>query len=315
MERLKHFIESQQLNQILIADLFSRARHFSDIDKKGILAKPKLTGKIMASVFYEPSTRTRFSFESAMRRLGGEAITTENAKEFSSASKGESSEDSARVIAGYSDVIVIRHNITGEVGKFAKVSPVPIINAGDGGGQHPTQALLDLYTILDERGRIDDLKILMVGDLKHGRTVRSLCYLLGKYKGPEIIFVSPENLKMDDDVKYYLTEKGIKFREEDDLNKVLGEVDIVYMTRIQRERMSQEDYEKGKGKYVINMNNFNLIRSDARIMHPLPRISGEDSEIDLPIEIEQTDKRIAYFRQAKNGVFVRMALLCHLLGC
>ena len=301
---MKHIIESQQFSQETIFQLFKKA------DELKNLAEPLLKNKIMASLFYEPSTRTRLSFESAMQRLGGTVIGTENAREFSSAIKGESLEDSIRVISKYVDCIVIRHSEEGSAKNAAKVSTVPIINAGDGKGQHPTQALLDVYTIYKEFRRIDNLKIAMVGDLSSGRTVRSLCYLLTKFKNIEIIFVSPENLKMQEDIKNYLNKKGTIFREEYDLNKILPEVDIIYMTRIQKERMNIEDYEKAKGKYVINTENLNLIKKESRIMHPLPHVE----EIQLPIEIEEKDLRIAYFRQAENGLYIRMALLVMILN-
>ena len=167
-----------------------------------------------------------------------------------------------------------------------------------------------MYTIYREFCRVDDIKIAMVGDLASGRTVRSLCYLLGKFDGQNIIFISPENLKMREDIKDYLLRHQVSFREEEDLNKILPEVDVIYMTRIQKERINAEEYQKAKGKFVINTGNLNLINPGARIMHPLPHTE----EIDLPIEIEETDSKIAYFRQAKNGLFIRMALLKNMLG-
>ena len=281
METLKHFYEAQQLSHESILELFKLADAIRQNPER---YSESLKGKILATIFYEPSTRTRLSFESAMLKLGGNILTTENAKEFSSAVKGESMEDTARVISKYADCIVIRHYEEGSAHIAAEVSKVPIINAGDGKGQHPTQALLDAYTIYRELGRIENLKIAMVGDLSSGRTVRSLCYLLGKFKGIEVIFVSPDNLGMRGDIKEYLKKHGIKFREESDLNKILPEIDIVYMTRIQKERISVEDYEKAKGKYVIDESNFSLINPKARIMHPLPHVE----EIDLSIETEET---------------------------
>ncbi len=304
--RLAHLLESQQFNQKLLFHLFSQAELF----RRNPNLKP-LNGKIMATLFYEPSTRTRLSFESAMLKLGGEVISTENAKEFSSAVKGESIEDTVRIIAGYADCIVIRHYEDCAAKKAALVSKVPVINAGDGKGQHPTQALLDIYTIFKEIGRIENFKIAMVGDLSSGRTVHSLSYLLGKFKGIEIIFVSPKNLKMKDEIKEYLSRHEVKFKEEEELNKVLPEVDVVYMTRIQKERISAEDYEFAKGKYIIDSSNLNLLKSSSRILHPLPHVE----EINLPLEVEQSDKRVAYFRQAENGLYARMALLCYILGC
>lgn len=299
----KHLIESQQFTREVLFDLFKKADELMEN------SSDSLKGKILTALFYEPSTRTRLSFESAMIKLGGSVIGTENAREFSSAVKGESLEDSTRVISKYCDCIVMRHHEEGAAMKASLVSSVPIINAGDGKGQHPTQALLDVYTIYKELGKLDDFKIALVGDLASGRTVRSLCYLLAKFENVEIVFVSPENLKMKEDIKEYLNKHEITFSEEDDLNKVISEVDVVYMTRTQKERMSAEDYEKAKGKYVINSENFNLIKEGAIVMHPLPHVE----EISLPIKIEEEDKRVAYFRQAENGLYVRMALLEYVL--
>jgi len=305
---MNHIIESQQFTSEILFSLFDRAEEFREKLKQG--QEDCLKNKILAALFYEPSTRTRLSFESAMLKLGGKIIGTENAKEFSSAVKGESLEDSIRVLGSYADIIVLRHSEEGAAKKASEVSLVPIINAGDGKGQHPTQALLDVYTIYREFEKIDGLKIAMVGDLSSGRTVRSLCYLLSKFRDIEIIFVSPNNLKMNNDIKDYLFKNQVKFREEENLNKILGEVDIIYMTRIQKERISAEDYEMAKGKFVINKDNLSLIKEDARIMHPLPHIE----EIDLSFDIEKSDKRVAYFRQAENGLFIRMALLDKILN-
>ena len=282
---------------------------FKKADELRDVVKEPLNGKILATLFYEPSTRTRLSFESAMLRLGGGVISTENAKEFSSAVKGESIEDSIRVISGYSDVIVIRHFEEGAVEKAASVSSVPVINAGSGGGQHPTQTLLDLYTIWKEIGKIDGITIAMVGDLKYGRTVRSLCYLLGKFKNIKIIFVAPECLSIKDDIKDYLKKQNVSFEEGTELDKYLPEVDIVYMTRIQKERMSEKEYKESKGVYKITEENFSLLKKSARLLHPLPHVE----EIKLSLETETIDERVAYFRQAENGLYIRMALLSHLL--
>ncbi|MBI2632464.1 aspartate carbamoyltransferase [Candidatus Pacearchaeota archaeon] len=302
--KLKHFYESQQLEPDIINEFFNRADLLRTQNSLQILK-----GKVLATLFYEPSTRTRLSFEVAMLKLGGNIISTENAREFSSAVKGESIEDTIRVVSKYVDCIVIRHFEDGAARKAAEVSSVPVINAGDGKGQHPTQALLDLYTIYKELGKIDCLKIAMVGDLANGRTARSLCYLLGKFKNNEIIFISPENLKMRYDIKEYLLRHNVKFSEEKDLDKVLPNVDIIYMTRIQKERITLDDYEKAKGKYVIDLSNFHIIKHSSRILHPLPKID----EIKLPTKIEHSDQRVAYFRQAENGLYIRMALLIHLL--
>lgn len=307
MDSLKHLLEAQQLTPSILFSLFLEAE---DIRKNPWKYSDKLKGKVLATLFYEPSTRTRLSFESAMLKLGGSVISTENAKEFSSAIKGESMEDTIRVISGYADGVVIRHYEEGTARKASIVSKIPVINAGDGKGQHPTQALLDIYTIYRELGRLENLKIAMVGDLASGRTARSLCYLLGKFNNNTIIFVSPENLKMGEDIKEYLNRHNVAFIESDNLDNVLSEVDIVYMTRIQKERITLADYEKARGKFVINEKNFGLLKSSARIMHPLPHVE----EINLPIELEQNDSRVAYFRQSQNGLFIRMALLKMLMS-
>jgi aspartate carbamoyltransferase catalytic subunit len=304
---LDHVIESQQFDRNLLEIVFQVA----DQMKADLLGERKyakaLDGKIMASLFYESSTRTRFSFESAMLRLGGSVITTENAREFSSASKGESLADSTRIINGYADVIVMRHNEAGSAVKAAAVSRIPIINAGDGAGQHPTQALLDMYTIVDAFPKLTGLKVAMVGDLRYGRTVRSLSYLLTKYEGVEIVFVSPSVCRMEADIKEYLDKNNINWHEETDLTKVAKEVDCVYMTRVQKERFhSVDDYKAAASKYILTPEIVKTMKSDAIIMHPLPRVD------EIPAEVD-TDPRARYFEQAQNGLYVRMALLFLLL--
>tara|TARA_Y100000310_G_C20636646_1_gene791539 strand:- start:899 stop:1876 length:978 start_codon:yes stop_codon:yes gene_type:complete len=301
---MRHVIESQQFSRDILFQLFKKA----DYLRKN--PSDSLKGKIMASLFYEPSTRTRLSFEAAMQKLGGSVIGTESAKIFSSAVKGESLEDSIRVISKYVDIIILRHSDEGSAYNASKVSEANIINAGDGTGQHPTQALLDVYTIYRECKRLENLKIAVVGDLANGRTSRSLCYLLAKFKNNEIIFVSPENLRMADDLKDYLSKKDVAFREEIDLNKAIAQVDVIYMTRIQKERMDLESYEKAKGKYIINEENLRFIEPTSRILHPLPHVE----ELDIPTDIENDDERIAYFRQVENGLYIRMALLDYLIN-
>jgi aspartate carbamoyltransferase catalytic subunit len=208
------------------------------------------------------------------------------------------------MLNGYGDVIVIRHHEVGAAKRAAEVSRVPIINAGDGAGQHPTQALLDLYTIRKEIGKIDGLNIAMVGDLAQGRTVRSLTYLLSKYQDIKIHFVAPTLLKMKEDILEHLRERNVSYVEETDLDKVLPEVDVVYQTRIQKERFGDRisDYEKCRGVYVINQASLGLMRAKSIVMHPLPRLDEISMEVD-------GDPRAAYFRQAQNGLYVRMALL------
>lgn len=299
---IRHIIHSKHITRAEVDKLFKIA---SKLEKGN---KSPLKGKVMASLFYEPSTRTRFSFESAMVRLGGHVLTTENGKEFSSAAKGETLEDSIKVMNHYADVIVMRHYEQGAAERAGNVSNVPVINAGDGPGQHPTQALLDLYTIYRELGKIDGIKIAMVGDLKHGRTVRSLALMLGKYKGVEIIFVSPKELKMGEDIKEYLHEHNITFSEETDLEKIIGSVDVLYQTRVQKERFTDPKmYEKCKGKYILTLKHAEMMKQNAIIMHPLPRIDEIHPEVDA-------SHHAKYFDQARYGVLMRMALLMFVLG-
>jgi len=293
-------IHAGQFDRDMLEELFEVAKEMENLPRH----EQPLKNQIMLSLFYEPSTRTRFSFESAMLKLGGSIITTENAKEFSSGAKGETLEDTIRVLNAYGDVIVLRHFQAGAAEVASSVSKIPVLNAGDGAGQHPTQALLDIYTIYKELGRIDDIKIAMVGDLANGRTVRSLSMLLAKNcKNVSFYFVSPANIKMKEDIKDFLSSHNVKFQEEDDLKKAAQEVDIIYQTRIQKERfLSSEDYEKAKGINIINKEIMNLIKPKTIIMHPLPRVDEISYEVDH-------DERAAYFRQAHNGLFIRMALL------
>ena len=305
--KLHHVIEAQQFDLPMINHLFEVSTEMETLVARG--GTDEYRSQLMATLFYEPSTRTRFSFEAAMHRLGGRVISTENAAEFSSVAKGETLEDTIRIMNGYVDVIVLRHSEVGTSKRAAAVSRVPIINAGDGVGQHPTQALLDLYTIHKEIGSIDGLKIAMVGDLAQGRTVRSLAYLLSKFNDIKMYFVAPPLLKMKEDILEHLQEHGSWFTEETTLDRVLAEVDVVYQTRVQKERFGDRiaDYEICRGIYVIDQNSLRLMKPNAIIMHPLPRLE------EISMEVDQ-DRRAAYFRQAQNGLFVRMALLTALLS-
>ncbi len=305
---LQHVVESQQFDRNLLELIFNTADMMkADLQGERKLAK-FLDGKIMASLFYEPSTRTRFSFESAMRRLGGDVITTENAREFSSAAKGESLADSTRIMNGYADVIVMRHNEAGSAGRAAEISRIPIINAGDGAGQHPTQALLDVYTIADSFPEMNGLKIALVGDLRYGRTARSLSYLLTKYDDMELIFVAPSVCKMEQDIKKYLDKYQVSWHEEDDLAAVVNEMDCIYMTRVQKERFhSAEDYQAAASKYILTTDLVGRMKPDSIIMHPLPRVD------EIPSEVDSTPQA-RYFEQAQNGLYIRMALLYLLLN-
>src|SRR3954465_14834536 len=298
--RLRHVYESQQFTVPLLMELFDRTRQMEKIVARG--GTLDYQNKILATLFYEPSTRTRFSFEAAMYRLGGRVLSTEHARAFSSEIEGEQVEDSIRIIGGYADVIVIRHNEEGGARRAAQVSPVPVINAGDGnGGQHPTQALLDLYTIYRERP-LNGLSVAFIGELDRGRTARSLAYLLAKFERVKIYFVAPPEVQIKSDILEYLDRHGVKYELESDLNRVIGEVDVVYQTRIRPDRMSSILHYK----YAINSNVLARMKKDALVMNPLPRTVELDKTVD-------DDPRALYFRQAKNGLYVRMALLTLLL--
>ena len=301
---IRHVVEVGQFDREGIERLFADADRMRELPRE---AAP-LRGRILATLFYEPSTRTRLSFETAMLRLGGHVISTENAREFSSAIKGETVEDTVRTVEGYADAIVIRHHEQGAAHRAAAVAAVPILNAGDGPGEHPTQALLDLYTIRHELGRIDGLRVALVGDLRFGRTARSLARLFRLTTGTELVFVSPPVVPMGDDVRAELEAAGIPYRDETDLAAVLPHVDVVYQTRIQRERFATpEEYEACRGVYVVDRAAMGRLNPGAILLHPLPRVDEIAPEVDA-------DPRAAYFRQAHNGVYVRMALLSLVLG-
>ncbi|MBI2050960.1 MAG: aspartate carbamoyltransferase [Parcubacteria group bacterium] len=307
---LRHVVEAQQFSRGFLDDeLFPAVNAMRDrVRRRDPDLLRCLTGRVMVTLFYEPSTRTRHSFESAMLRLGGSAISTENALDFSSAVKGETLADTVRVEACYADVIVLRHFDRWSAKIAAAYSPVPVINGGAGPGQHPTQALLDVYTIQDEIGRLDNIAIAMVGDLANGRTARSLCYLLAKYEYPRIFFVSPARMRMRKDVRRYLQRRGVRFEECDDIREVAGRVDVIYMTRVQQERMRGKPVRLN-GRFVMDASVLKLMRQDARIMHPLPRTG----EIKNRGRVD-ADLRAAYFRQVHNGLCVRMALLKMILA-
>mmetsp|Transcript_9496 Transcript_9496/g.20235 ORF Transcript_9496/g.20235 Transcript_9496/m.20235 type:complete len:354 (+) Transcript_9496:161-1222(+) len=301
-QKLKHVVDSQQFNKDALDTVFEEAIKMEMV-RPGMPEAEMLHGRIMSTLFYEPSTRTRLSFESAMSRLGGIVLTTESAGEYSSAAKGETLEDTIRTVEGYADCVVIRHSQEGSAKRAAYVASVPIINAGDGPGQHPTQALLDVYTIKREIGRLENFKIGMVGDLANGRTVRSLCMLLSMYKNIKMYFVAPEVVKMRDDIKNMLTAAGISWEEVYDLKEVASDVDVLYQTRIQKERFTNlDDYAKARGKYIIDQGIMNALQKHAVVMHPLPRVDEITVEVD-------SDPRAAYFRQARNGLYIRMAIL------
>lgn len=297
-----HFTSTKQIDRATTDDILTVAEAMEQILKAG--GSDLLHGKVLASLFYEPSTRTRLSFETAMQRLGGNVITADGLQ-FSSMYKGETIEDTMMVVGQYADIIAMRHPEKGSADRAAAVSPVPFINAGDGPGQHPTQALLDLYTIRKERGTLDDISIAMVGDLKFGRTVHSLSFLLGLYDNVRFTLISPPELRMPEKVTEFYTEHGITFTEEDDIEAGL-DCDVLYMTRVQQERFEDPaEYERLKLRYVLTADH--LKGKSPTIMHPLPRVGEISTDVDaLP--------NAAYFREVRNGVIMRMALLSMLLG-
>jgi len=303
---LRHIVESQQFTVPLLMELFERSKGMEHVVARG--GSLDYQNRIMTTLFYAPSTRTRLSFEAAMHRLGGRVLSTEHAGTFSSEVEGEQVEDSIRIISGYSDVIVIRHPDEHGARRATEVSAVPVINAGDGnGGQHPTQALLDLYTIYRQRP-LNGLSVAIIGELDKGRTARSLAYLLAKFERVKMFFVSPPQLQMKADILAYLDEHGVRYELESDIDRVIGEVDVVYQTRIRPERVRDTDGLKNGGlrRYAIDSTVVQRMKSDALILHPLPRTVELDKSVDA-------DPRAMYFRQAMNGLYVRMALLTMLL--
>ena len=265
-----------------------------------------LEGKVIATLFFEPSTRTRLSFESAINRLGGKIIGFSDASN-SSVSKGETLNDTIRTVSNYCDLIVMRHPIEGSARFASEISKVPIINAGDGANQHPSQTLLDLYSIRKTQGTLEDLNIFMVGDLKYGRTVHSLMMAMSRWKAT-FNFISPEELKMPDEFKLYLENLGLKYYEHNDFTDIVSKADIIYMTRVQKERFSDPiEYEKVKNIYVLRDAMLKNTKPNMRILHPLPRVNEIHQDVD-------NNPKAYYFEQALNGVFTRQAILCYLLG-
>ncbi|MCI4444410.1 MAG: aspartate carbamoyltransferase [Candidatus Aminicenantes bacterium] len=266
-----------------------------------------LKGKILANLFYEPSTRTFASFMAAMQRLGGAVIPISEVR-YSSVAKGESLPDTVRTLAAYADVIVIRHPEVGSAAVAAQYAGKPVINAGDGVGEHPTQALLDVFTIKEELGRLDNLTVTMLGDLKYGRTVHSLARLLTRFEQIKLHYVSPKVLRMPREVIDEVAEKGLPQEEHLTLDEVLPKTDVLYVTRVQRERFDNlKEYEQVKDAYVITAKTLEKAKDRMIIMHPLPRVNEIAMEVDK-------DPRAAYFRQMEYGLYVRMALLAMVLG-
>ncbi|TET55431.1 MAG: aspartate carbamoyltransferase [Anaerolineales bacterium] len=299
-------IAISQLTKDEIELVLAQAAHFEQRAKKESKLD-LLPGRILATLFYEPSTRTRLSFETAMHRLGGDVITVAAGAKTSSVAKGETLADATLVVSSYADVIVQRHPAVGSAQEAASGATVPLINGGDGVGEHPTQALLDLFTIERERGTLDGLRVGLVGDLKHGRTVHSLSRALSHWQ-PTLTFISPPTLAMPAEITDELRQKEVTVRETDDLAAAMPECDVLYVTRIQRERFDDPaEYDRLKGSYVLDRALVEETNPELTIMHPLPRVNEIATDVDsLP--------GAAYFRQAANGVWARMAILALVLG-
>jgi aspartate carbamoyltransferase catalytic subunit len=301
---MRHILEAQQFNKKLITQVFREAERMEAVAGAG--GNQDLRGKIMGVLFYSVSTRTRLSFEAAMLRLGGQVISTEHPQLFSGTVLGGSLEDTVRMMASYADVVVLRHSEEGSAKRAAAVSSVPLINAGDGGGQHPTQALLDLYTISRAHDGIDGVSVVLMGDLANSRTVRSLCYLLGKYSGIRLWLVSPPSCAIRPDITDYLERHKVPFSviggPGPELAQALAQTDVLYQTDLPPATGFTTEGEPSRDAFIINSEVVASMRERAIIMHPFPRDSGIAPEVD-------DDRRAFYFQQIRNGLYVRMALL------
>ena len=282
-------------------ELLSQAAEFEKNPNQNLLS-----GKLVASLFFEPSTRTRLSFESAVHRLGGDVIGFDDAS-CSSVSKGETLKDTIKMVNHYVDLIVMRHPLEGSSRYASEISSVPVINAGDGTNQHPSQTLLDLYSIQKTQGSLENLNIFMIGDLKYGRTVHSLLMAMSHFS-PTFYFIAPQALKMPAEYKMYLNSLNIPFYEHNDFLDIIHKADIIYMTRVQKERFSDPiEYEKNKNAYVLNNAMLENTKSTLRVLHPLPRVNEIDVDVD-------TNPKAYYFTQALNGVFVRQAIIAKVMS-
>lgn len=265
-----------------------------------------LEGRVIASLFFEPSTRTRLSFETAINRLGGRVIGFSDANA-TSTTKGETLKDTIKMVSNYAELIVMRHPLEGAARYASEQSRVPIVNAGDGANQHPSQTLLDMFSMHKTQGRLDNLKIAMVGDLKYGRTVHSLIQAMSHFS-PTFYFVAPDELKMPNEYKDFLRAHGIPFEEHRDMNEVIDKVDILYMTRVQKERFSDLlEYQRVKDAYILHNSMLESTRPNLRILHPLPRVNEISTDVD-------SNPKAYYFKQAENGVYTRMAIIASILG-
>ncbi|MFO8022123.1 MAG: aspartate carbamoyltransferase [Perlabentimonas sp.] len=297
----KSLVAINDLSKDEITRILDLAEEFEKNPTQDILSKT-----VVATLFFEPSTRTRLSFESAVSRLSGKIIGFSEASN-TSVSKGESLKDTILTVANYSDLIVMRHPVEGSARYASEVSPVPIINAGDGANQHPTQTLLDLFSIRQTQGTLENLNIFLVGDLKYGRTVHSLLMAMSQF-GATFTFVAPKELQMPEEYKMHLDDLGLKYTVQTDLNENLDKADIIYMTRVQRERFSDPlEYERVKNVYVLRNNMLENTKPNMRVLHPLPRVNEIHPDVDA-------SPKAYYFPQALNGVYTRMAIMSLILG-
>ena len=301
---MEHLIDILQLSPQEIMELVTTAGDIIDNPAK---YAHKCDGRILATLFFEPSTRTRLSFETAVNRLGGRVIGFSDASTTSS-SKGETLKDTILMVSNYVDLIIMRHHLEGAARYASEVTDVPIINAGDGANQHPSQTMLDLYSIRKTQGKLDNLTITMVGDLKYGRTVHSLIVGMSHFH-PTFHFVAPNELRMPDEQKNFCDKHGLKYEEHTDFTEdIINQTDILYMTRVQKERFfNEEDYIRMKDFYVLDAQKMELAPKDMYVLHPLPRVN------EIAVEVDD-DPRAAYFKQVQFGVYVRMALIMTLLG-
>jgi len=266
-----------------------------------------LQGKVIATLFFEPSTRTRLSFETAINRLGGKIIGFSDSSS-SSVSKGETLHDTIKMVSNYADMIIMRHPLEGSARYASEVSGVPIINAGDGANQHPSQTLLDMYSIIKTQGSLDNINLFLVGDLKYGRTVHSLLMAMLQFENPIFNFIAPPELAMPNEYKILLASKGIRFFEHTEFTDIINAADIIYMTRVQKERfVDPVEYEKVKNVYILRNEMLKNTKANMKILHPLPRINEIHTDVD-------SNPKAYYFTQAKNGVYTRMAIIAHLLN-
>jgi aspartate carbamoyltransferase catalytic subunit len=297
----RSLVSIDDLTTVEILKILDLAEEFEKTSSQSLLA-----GKVIATLFFEPSTRTRLSFESAINKLNGKIIGFSDSSN-SSVSKGETLNDTIKTVSNYCDLIVMRHHIEGSARFASEIAGIPVINAGDGANQHPTQTLLDLYSIRKTQGRLENLNIFMVGDLKYGRAVHSLVMAMSRWN-MTFNFISPDELKMPHEIKLYLDNLGLKYYEHTDFTEIISKADIIYMTRVQRERFSDPiEYEKVKNVYVLKNSMLKNTKENMRILHPLPRVNEIAQDVD-------SNPKAYYFEQALNGVYTRQAILCSLLG-